>query len=125
MPARALSIDKFFAAIKDGAWHSINELSDQLGLPPSKLTKLSKFLSDHDLLQYDEKTHRIKIKLVWKLLLPSEEEPTEPKIAVATFMIPPQTSIDVQSTRISNISKVEVEVNLRIDDKIKEMAIKI
>lgn len=115
-------MDKFFAAIKDGAWHSIEDLSGQLGIQISKLDKLSKILSEHGIIKYEEKIHRIKIKPLWKLLLP-EEEPNEPKTIVATFIMPPQTSIDLQSTRISNISNIELEVTLRADDKIKEVAI--
>lgn len=101
------------------------ELSEQLGLSAEKLTKLSRFLFANGLVQYDDKTRRIRVKLVWKLLLPTEEELNEPKTKVATFILPPQTNIDVQSTHISNISNVEIEVSLRIDNKIKEVAIKI
>jgi len=118
-----LSIDEFFTVIKDGAWHSIDEVSDQVGLQTSKLTKLSKLLSEHGLIKYEEKNHRIKIEPSWKLLL-QEEEPTEPKTTLASFIIPPKTSIDVQSTHISNIGNIELEVSLRIDSKIKEVAIK-
>ena len=125
-----MSLDRFFTVIKDGEWHSIDELSDRIRLQTSKLTKLSQFLSDHGLLKYDDETHRIKIKPMWKLLLPDFGEPTEraraeQKTTLATFIIPPETSIDVQSTRISNLSDVEVEVSLRIDNKIREVTIKI
>ena len=119
-----MSIDKFFAAIKKGGRHSIDELSDQLGLQASKLTELSKFLSDRGLIKYEDKTHRIKIEPIWKLLLPEEESP-KPKTTVATFIVPPETSIDVQSTQISNLSNIELEVSLRIINKIKEVAIRI
>jgi len=120
-----LSIDKFFTVIKNGAWHSIDELSEQLGIQTSKLAEFSKFLSERGLLKHDEKTNRIKIEPIWKLLLPEEGELPEPKTAVATFIIPPETSIDVQSTHISNISNIELEVNCRINSRIKEMAIKV
>jgi len=125
-----LSLDKFFSIIKDGEWHSVDELSNELGLGTSKLTKLSKFLSDHGLLKYEEEDGKIRIKPMWKLLLPDFGEPTEraraePKTILATFIIPPETSIDVQSTHISNLSDVEVEVSLRIDNKIREVTIKV
>jgi len=120
-----LSVEGFFTIIKDGAWHSIDELSDKLGIQTSKLIELVKLLSEHGLLKYEDKAQRIRIEPVWKLLLPEQDEPAEPKTTVATFIIPPETSIDVQSTHISNISNVEVEVSLRIDSKIKEVAIKI
>jgi len=117
-----LSIDRFFAAIRKGGWHSIDELSDQLGISTSKLEELSKFLSERGLITYQEKNRRIKIQPLWKLLLP-EEQTSDPKNIVTTFMIPPQASIDIQSTHISNISNVELAVSLRIDNKIREVTI--
>jgi len=117
-----LSIDTFFAAIKNGAWHSINDLSNQLAISTVKLKELSRFLSDRDLVKYDEKDHRIKIQPIWTLP-PTEEEPKTPKNIIANFVIPPHASIDIQSTHISNISNVEVELTLRLDNKISEIAI--
>jgi len=117
-----LSIDKFFAAIKTGGWQNIDELSDKLGIPTSKLEELSKFLSERGLITHEEKNRRIKIQPLWRLLLP-EEQPSDPKATVATFMIPPQASIDIQSTHISNISNVELAVSVRIDKKIREVTI--
>lgn len=119
-----MSIDKFFTAIKDGAWHTIDELSNQLTVPTSKLTEFAEFLSEKGLLKNEDKTHRIKLEPIWRLLLP-EEEPTASKITVATFIIPPEATVNVQSTIISNLSNIELEVDLRIDDRIKEIAIRI
>ncbi len=119
-----LSIDRFFSVIKDGVWHSIDELSEVLELPTNRFIEFAKFLSDHGLLKYEDKTNRIKIEPVWKLLLP-EEEPNQPKTTVATFIIPPETIIEVQSTHISNISNIEVEISLRIDNTIREIAINV
>ena len=117
-----MSINGFFTAIKDGAWHSIDELSDQLAISTTKLDELSKFLSNRGIITYDENNRKIKIKSLWALLLP-EKQPDIPKTIIANFIIPPETSIDIQSTRISNMSKVNVEVTLRIDNKIREVAI--
>jgi hypothetical protein len=117
-----LSIDQFFAAIKEGTWQNIDQLADQLEIQNSKLTEFSKFLAEHGLLKYDEKTHKIKIDPIWKLLLPNTQSP-EPKTTVATVVIPPETSIDVQATHISNLSNIELEVSLRINHTITEVAI--
>ena len=120
-----LSLDKFFTVIRNGAWHSLNELSDQLGIPEEKISEFSKVLVEHGLLKQDEKTDKIRIDPVWKLLLPEEDKLPEPKTTLATFIIPPESSIDIQSTHISNVSNVEIEVSLRIDSKIKEVAISV
>ncbi len=117
-----MSIERFFASIKDGGWRGIDDLARELGIQTSKLTKLSKLFSDYGLIKYEQEARRIRIDPLWKLLLP-EEEPNEPKTIVATLIIPPQTTIDFQSTHISNISNFELEVTLRIDEKIKEVAI--
>src|SRR3990170_311904 len=120
-----LTIEKFFSTIKNGDWHRVDELSDQLGLGSSQLLEFSKFLSKQGLLKYDEEGSKIKLEPKWKLLLPDEEMTTEPKTTVATFIIPPDTCVDVQSTQIRNLSSVELEVNLRMDDRIREVAIRI
>jgi hypothetical protein len=118
-----LSLDRFFTVIRDGAWHNVNELSEQLGIPVEKMSEFSKVLAEHGLLKQDEKTNRVRMEPVWKLLLPEEDTLPEPKTTVATFIIPPESSIDIQSTHICNISNTEIEVSLRIDNKIKEVAI--
>ena len=120
-----LSIDTFFTTIKNGTWHSIDELSIQLAISTVKLKKLSRFLSDRGLVKYDEKDQRIKIQPIWALLLPTEEEPKTQKNIIANFVIPPHASIDIQSTHISNMSNVEVELTLRLDNKISEIAINV
>jgi hypothetical protein len=116
-----LSIDRFFAAIKNAAWHSIDELSHKLEIPTNKLEEMSKFLSERGLITYQEKNRKIKIQPFWRLLLP--EEQCDTKATATTLIIPPQTSIDVQSIHISNISNVELAVSLRIDNKIREVTI--
>lgn len=119
-----LSVDKFFTAIKDGKWHTIDDLSSQLALPTRKLTEFAEFLFEKGLLKSEDKTRRIRLEPIWRLLLP-EEEPTRSNITVATLVIPPEATVDVQSTLINNLSNIELEVNLRIDDRIREIAIKI
>jgi len=118
-----LNIEKFFAIIKDGAWHDLAELANQMEIQPDKLTEFSQFLSEQGIIKYENKTHTIKIEPEWKRLLPTESELAEPKTTVATFIIPPETTIDVQSTRVSNLSRIQLEVTLRISDKIEELSI--
>jgi hypothetical protein len=99
----------------------MNELAEQLDIPSNKLNDFAGLLAEHNFIKYDDKTRRIKFG---RQLLPPKEEPTEPRTAVATLVIPAESSINIQSTRISNLSNVEIEVNLRIDNKIREVAIK-
>jgi hypothetical protein len=118
-----LSLDTLFTAINNRNWHSIKELSTQLAIPTYKLEELARFLSNNGLVKYREKNGTIKIQPKWSFLLPTEEILKTPKPIMAHFVIPPHVSIDIQSTHITNLGKVELEVTLRIDNKIREVAI--
>jgi hypothetical protein len=120
-----LNIEELFDILKDSEWHDVYELADQIEIQTAKLIEFSQFLSEQGIIKYEDKTHRVKIEPEWRRLLPIESELAEPKTTVATLIIPPETSIDVQSTRISNLSKIELEVTLRISDKIREVAINV
>jgi DNA-binding IclR family transcriptional regulator len=71
-----LSTEDFFDAIKDGEWHSLNQLSFQLGVPVQKLIEYSRLLSDQGIIQCEEETKRVKLKPKWKKLLPGEKSGT-------------------------------------------------
>jgi hypothetical protein len=47
-----LSTEKFFDVVRDGEWHSLDELADQLEVPVEKLVELSRFLSNQGMIQY-------------------------------------------------------------------------
>ncbi len=85
-----MGIEKFFTVIKDGAWHSIDELSTQLDLPSSKLMEFSDFLSSQGLLKYENETRKIKIDPNWKLLLPIVATSAEPKSNVVRLHYSPR-----------------------------------
>lgn len=118
-----MSIEKLFTLLKDGAWHGITELADQTGTETNKLIEYSQFLAGQGIAKYEDKTQRIKIEPEWSRLLPDLSQLSEPKTTMATFIIPPETSINVQSTSITNNSKIELEVTLRINNRIREIAI--
>jgi DNA-binding IclR family transcriptional regulator len=58
--------------IKDGKWHSLNELAAQLEVPIAKLTKFSRSLSKQGIIEYQEETTRIKLDPEWKILFLDE-----------------------------------------------------
>jgi DNA-binding IclR family transcriptional regulator len=65
-------IEKLFAILKDGEWHDLTYLSEQIGVPPDRLTEFLQFLSKEGIVTYKDKTHRIKIKPEWQNILPEE-----------------------------------------------------
>jgi hypothetical protein len=81
---QALTIEKLFAIIKDGQWHKIDELADQTKLEKNKLTQFFQFLTTQDIIKYEEKTNRVKVKPEWQNLLPTQTEPTQPATCLRT-----------------------------------------
>jgi DNA-binding IclR family transcriptional regulator len=69
-----LSSEILFETLKDGAWHSLTELSDQLGVPIDKLIEYACLLSKQGMVKFEENTQRIKILPEWKILLPDETQ---------------------------------------------------
>jgi len=67
-----LSSEKLFETIKDGAWHNLNELSEQVRAPIDKLVEFARFLSKKGVAEYEETAQKIRIASQWQTLLPDE-----------------------------------------------------
>ncbi len=68
-----MSSEKLFSTLKDGAWHNINDLAPNLGIPAVKLAECARDLRDKGIVEYEEETQRIKIEPKWVTLLPDEK----------------------------------------------------
>jgi hypothetical protein len=55
-----MTIKKFFTILKDGEWHDLTDLSNQIRVQTDKLTEFAQFLFKKGLIAYEEKTDRIK-----------------------------------------------------------------
>jgi DNA-binding IclR family transcriptional regulator len=67
-----LTIEKFFDILKDGEWHDLTEISDQIEVQTSKLIEFTLFLTQQGIISYEDKTQRIKIKTEWQDAFPDE-----------------------------------------------------
>ena len=72
-----MSCEKLFTTIKDGAWHSLNELAGQIGIPVDKLVVCARDLCDKGIARFQEDTREIRIEPEWKQLLPDENLSTD------------------------------------------------
>jgi len=117
-------LDDFLNLIKDGAWHSLTELSKELSLPTEQLAKISETLSEQGLLLYREETGWVRMNSEWSpLLSEAGEEEAEHKPTVGTVIVPSQESVTIQNVRITNVTQKEVELWIRICKKLIEIAI--
>jgi len=82
-------------------------------------------LTEKDLIQHNPATNQIKLSQNWKTLLINQKEAQEQPAtaAVGTIIIPPQKTLMIQSTRITNLTDTSLELEIRINKKIREIAI--
>jgi hypothetical protein len=113
----------FFHLIKDNSWHSVDELSKTLNVPPKRLSEMSKLLSEHNLIQYREDTGEVKINPKWRFICEEYNGPEEEKQAVGTIMVPPEKSVRLQCITVTNLTDTALELDVRINRELKEITI--
>jgi hypothetical protein len=114
----------------DNVWHNIDEVGKALEIPQDKLQQIVKFLSEADMIQNNPATSQIKLNQTWKTLIINQKEPSletrsanAETTAVGTIIIPPQKTLIIQCTRITNLTDNSLELEIRINKRINEIAI--
>jgi hypothetical protein len=111
----------------DNVWHNVDEIAKTLQIPQDKLQHVVISLAETDLIQHNPATNQIKLSQSWKTLITdpketsSETGPGTP--AVGTIIMPPQQTLIVQCTRITNLTDSSLELEMRMDKRIREIAI--
>jgi len=122
-------LEKLLASLDDNVWHNIDEIAKTLEIQQDKLQQIIKFLTETDLIQHNPATNQIKINQNWKTLIINQKETnpetqTQPEqTAVGTIIIPPQKTLIIQCTRITNLTDNSLELEIRINKKLNEIAI--
>jgi hypothetical protein len=104
-------------------------MAKTLEIPQDKLQQTIKFLTETDLIQHNPATNQIKLNQNWKTLIINQKEPnpetqTPPETtAVGTIIIPPQKTLIIQCTRITNLTDNSLELEIRINKRLNEIAI--
>lgn len=121
---RLAKLDQFLSLIEDGVWHSFENLSKQSSIPKPKLAAVSKLLSEASIVEYEPKKSQVRIRNEWKQLLKKQlDERKSERAAVGTFVLPPESSLNVQGIKITNLTDEELELNVRVNRRLKELAI--
>jgi len=122
-------LEKLLASLDDNVWHNIDEIAKTLEIQQDKLQQIIKFLTETDLIQHNPATNQIKLNQNWKTLIINQKETnpetqTQPdQTAVGTIIIPPQKTLIIQCTRITNLTDNSLELEIRINKKLDEIAI--
>ena len=116
-------LEKLLSLLSDNQWHNLNHITAPLEIPHEKLQQVITFLTETDIIQHNPQTSQIKLNQNWKTLFINQKETKPEKTAVATIIIPPQKTLTIQCTRITNLTDTSLELEIRINKKIREIAI--
>ena len=125
-------LEKLLALLNDNVWHNIKEVAETLQIPQEKAQKIIEFLTEADMIQHNPTTNQIKLNQNWKTLIINQKEtsPTQTQTpqeiaatAIGTIIIPPQKTLIIQCTRITNLTDTSLELEIRINKKLNEIAI--
>jgi len=123
-------LEKLLTLLSDNVWHNLDETAKTLETTPEKIQQIIKLLTETDLIQHNPATNQIKLNQNWKTLVINQKQPnpntqnanTE-TTAVGTIIIPPQKTLIIQCTRITNLTENSLELEIRINKKLNEIAI--
>lgn len=118
-------IDQFLNLIEDGEWHNLQELAKRSNIPKQKLTALSKLLSQSNILEYQPQKDEVRLEQEWRQMLNDTCEQSSEKLAVGTIVLPPKKSLEIQGIQVTNLTDKELEIGVRVDEKLRELAVAI
>lgn len=120
-------LEQLLALLEDNVWHNLDAIAHSLEIPENRLHQIVSLLAEIDLVQYNPATNQVKLDQKWKNVLIDQEEKTKntqsQAAAVGTIIIPPQKTLLIQCTRITNLTEASLELEIRINKKISEIAI--
>ncbi len=116
-------LEKLLNILSDNVWHNADQIASALEVPQDKLQQIIAFLAQSDLIQHNAATNQIKINQDWKPLLVDQKETQPEATALGTIIIPPQQTLVIQCTRITNLTDASLELEIRMNNRIREIVI--
>jgi len=117
-------LQNLLSLLTDNVWHNIDETAKTLEIPQKRFRQVIALLTEKNLVQLIRATNQIRLGQNWKTLLINQKETQEqPTATVGTIIIPPQKTLMIQSTRITNLTDTSLELNISVNKKIREIAI--
>jgi len=122
-------LEKLINVLSDNVWHNVDQVVASLNIPQSKVQSIINFLAETDIIEHNSATNQIKLNQSWKNLLVNQSNPNsennaaKQNTAIGTFILPPHQPLVIQCTRITNLTDANLELEIRWDNKIREIAI--
>ena len=116
-------LERLLNLLSDSVWHNTDQIASALEIPQDKLQQIVTFLAQSDLVEHNTATNQIKINQNWKTLLTDQKETQPESTALGTIIIPPNQTLVIQCTRITNSTDTSLELEIRMDNRIREIVI--
>jgi hypothetical protein len=108
------------ALIEEQRTTDIKQLSKKLEIPPESLTQILLNLEKYHLIECNETTGKINLPL-WLTKLDRDLEKTKPP--TGTIILPRYQEVKIQDIAIGNFTKNDLELNIRLKARLKEIVI--
>lgn len=119
----ATKLQKLFGILGDNEWHSLNHITGELDITESKFEQMVSLLKEADVIQHDQTSNQIRLNQGWNSFLVCPEEISSASGMIGTIIVSPQQSLIIQCTRITNLTDTSLELEVRGDKKLREIAI--
>lgn len=115
-----LTTTDILSTIEEQKTHNIKQLAKNLDIPLEQLEKILKDLHEHELVQYNQQTGKVTLS-TWLASINEQIEDAKP--AAGSLILPKNQEIKIQDITIGNFTEKDLELNIRLKTKTKEIAI--
>jgi hypothetical protein len=96
--------------------------------PLKELVSYCEIGAKHGIVEYNATANAVRLsqefkKIVTQMHAEEKAKPSWEKLGVATIIIPPEKSFQIQKVTIHNMTKQDLQFELKFDKKLKEIAI--
>jgi DNA-binding IclR family transcriptional regulator len=113
---------KLLEFLGNGKWHSTAQITEDIGIPIKDLHNIVKELHETRALEWNQKAEKIRLS-PWVRKLPSKVRVEENKAIIASVIMPPRSTVQIQEAVITNFTESDLELGIRANDKLKQLTI--
>ena len=115
-----------FRILGDGAWHSLKEIAEELGVSIEELARHCETISKNKTVEYDAGSCRVRLgphlmSMILKLRAEEEAEAEWQRRGAGTVIIPRGKGFQIQGVTIHNKTEKDLNVEFTFNRKLREI----
>lgn len=119
---------RLLGVLEDGAWHSLKEIAEEIGVPVKDLARYCETVSKHEFVEYEADSGRVRLGselmgMIMKLKADEEAEAEWERIGVGTVIVPRGKSFQIQGVSIHNMTEQDLKFKFTFNKKPKEIVV--